>query len=234
MDGLLIILGIYIVFTVLGAIQKKQREERSRRSGPSGVPGGGDPRALPPEIAARLGLGGGAAASPRLASEDERGLSVLQRALRELQRAEAEAEAARRSPGVPASFSYDSEAGEDGEESQEQILGAEAVSFDDESALEVDERQRAALSEESASVARVEGGTGERAESAAPARIESRIVSAIVPAVAAPEDEERPESLGRSRRASRRRGDLSRFAAGGARGAVVLSEILQRPVGERG
>ena len=80
MEGFLVIVAIYVVLTVVGAMQKKQREEQRRRQQMLGP----RPRALAVE-------------------EPAAGLSVLQRALQELQRVEAEAKAAQRASALFAS-----------------------------------------------------------------------------------------------------------------------------------
>jgi len=272
MDGFLIIVAIYVVLTVLGAIGKKQKEEQKRRAMMMGASGRPDPGALPPEVAARLGVGrSGVLAGARPGEVEERGLSTLQRALRELERAEAEAAAARRgrvaggpstaaraggplpqraparlsrepasAPSLPGVFGYESEAEAEGEEGQEEIFEVEAMDLDEESLREAEARRRVARSEEKAAIELVEEGPerGSVRVSVAP-----KVAPKVVPTVAVTV-EERAESgarnasvaPGRSAAQGRSRGGrspLARFATGRVRDAVVLAEILQRPLGER-
>lgn len=224
MEGFLVIVAIYVVLTVLGAMQKKQKEELRRRQ-------------------ALLGSRPGGSAAERPAT----GLSVLDRALQELQRVEAEAKAAQRARapqlgGRPLiafpppqrrgeltdEADYDEEAGGDADEGQEDVLSPEAVNLDDESAQEVEERQRSYEVVERAAVAPAPAP-------AAPGTFESKIVSRIVPTLSVAEESAASEAAPsvETRRADSRRGPLARFAAGRARDAIVLSEILQRPLGER-
>ena len=202
MEGFLVIVAIYVVLTVVGAMQKKQREEQRRRQ----------------QV---LGPRPGVLTGERPAD----GLSVLQRALRELQRVEAEAKAAQR-PGAPAGESdYDEDATGDAGEGQEDVLSPEASNLDDESVRTVEERRRGYEVVESAAVAPVRALP-------TPSVTESKIVSRIVTSLSVAEESEAGE-LAES--ATTRRGSpLARFATGRARDAVVLSEILGRPVSDRG
>jgi hypothetical protein len=162
------------------------------------------------------------------AEEPEAGLSVLQRALRELQRVEAEAIAAQR-PGAAAGESdYDEDATGDAGESQEDVLSPEAINLDDESGRMVEERQRGYEVVERAAVAPVRALP-------TPSVTESRIVARIVPSLSVAEESEAGEAGPHLEtwRAASRRSPLARFATGRARDAVVLSEILRRPGGER-
>lgn len=224
MDGFLVIVAIYVVITVVGAIQKKQKEELRRRQ-------------------QLLGSRPGGSAAERPAA----GLSVLDRALQELQRVEAEAKAAQRARApqldgrtaitfplrprpseLPGESDYDEEAGGDAAEGQEDVLSPEAVNLDDESAREVEERQRSYEVAERAAVAPAPALP-------APGKFESKIVSRIVPTLSVAEEEAASEAVLRveTRRADSRRGPLARFAAGRAGDAIVLSEILGRPVSDR-
>ena len=224
MEGFLVIVAIYVVITVVGAMQKKQKEELRRRQQMLGL---------------RLG--------PSSGERPATGLSVLDRALQELQRVEAEAKAAQRARAprldgrtvvtfpqrqrpseLPEESDYDEEAGGDADEGQEDVLSPEAVNLDDESARMVEERQRSYEVVERAAVA------PERALPA-PGEFESKIVSRIVTTLSVAEESAASEAALRveTRRAASRRSPLARFATGRARDAIVLSEILQRPLGER-
>jgi len=224
MEGFLVIVAIYVVLTVVGAMQKKQKEELRRRQ-------------------QLLGPRPGGAAGERPAT----GLSVLDRALQELQRVEAEAKAAQRARapqlgGRPLiafpppqrrgeltdEADYDEEAAGDAYESQEDVLSPEAINLDDESVREVEERQRGYEVVERAAVA------PERALPA-PGEFESKIVSRIVPTLSVAEEPAASEAAQRleTRRAVSQRSPLARLATGRARDAIVLSEILGRPVGDR-
>ena len=220
MEGFLVIVAIYVVLTVVGAMQKKQKEELRRRQQLLGP--------LP---------GGSAAGRPAT------GLSVLDRALQELQRVEAEAKAAQRARAprldgrtaitfplrqlpseLPGESDYDEEATGDAEEGQEGVLSPEAVNLDDESVRTVEERQRGYEVVERAAVAPVRALP-------APGEFESQIVSRIVPSLSV--ERESVESELAQSATTRRGSPLARFATGRAGDAIVLSEILQRPVGER-
>jgi hypothetical protein len=224
MEGFLIIVAIYVVITVVGAMQKKQKEELRRRQ-------------------QLLGPRPGGSSGERPAT----GLSVLDRALQELQRVEAEAKAAQRArapqfdgrtaitfplrqrPGALTGESdYDEEATGEAYEGQEDVLAPEAVNLDDASARMVEERQRSYEVVERAAVA------PERALPA-PGEFESKIVSRIVTTLSVAEEPAVSEAAlhVETRRAASRRVPLARFATGRARDAIVLSEILQRPLGER-
>lgn len=225
MDTFLLIVAIYVILTVVGAIQKKKKEEARRRQQlmlPLAGPG----------AAARAA--GGTVGAERPAGQ----LTMLERALAELKRAEEEAQAARqgrvaRKPSWAAeeesgSGDYDDETTGDAEEGEEDTGSPEAISLDDESVREVEERGRAEVAAERAAISHV--------ESSAPSRIQSAIVPSIVSAVTAfPQAPEAPEAEGAAPRARRSggRGPLGRFATGSARDAIVLAEILQRPLGER-
>jgi len=224
MEGFLVIVAIYVVLTVVGAMQKKQREERRRSQ---------------QVLGARPGVSSGIRPAA--------GLSVLQRALRELQRVEEEAKAAQRArasqfdgrtavafplrqlPGALAGESdYDEEATGDAEEGQEDVLSLEAVNLDDESVREVEQRQRGYEVVERAAVAPVR-------TLPTPSVTESKIVSRIVTTLSVAEESAASEAARQAatRRAASQRSPLARFATGRAREAIVLAEILQRPVGER-
>jgi hypothetical protein len=205
MEGFLVIVAIYVVLTVVGAMQKKQREEQRRRQ----------------QV---LGPRSGVLTGERPAD----GLSVLQRALRELQRVEAEAMAAQRPGALAGESDYDEDATGDAGEGQEDVLSPEAVNLDDESVRTVEERQRGYEVVERAAVAPVR-------TLPTPSVTESRIVARIVPSLSVAEESEAGEGgphLGTFRAASQR-SPLARFATGRVGDAIVLSEILQRPVGER-
>ena len=202
MEGFLVIVAIYVVLTLVGAMQKKQKEEQRRRQ-------------------QMLGLRPGVLAGERPAD----GLSVLQRALRELQRVEAEAEAAQRPGALAGESDYDEDATGDAGEGQEDVLSSEAVNLDDESVRTVEERQRGYEVVERAAVAPVR-------TLPTPSVTESKIVSRIVPSLSVAEESEASE-LAQS--APTRRGSpLARFATGRAWEAIGLSEILGRPVSDRG
>ena len=205
MEGFLVIVAIYVVLTVVGAMQKKQREEQRRRQ-------------------QMLGSRPGVSAAERPVA----GLSVLQRALQELQRVEAEARAAQRPSALVGESDYDEEAAGDAEEGQEDVLSPEAVNLDDESARMVEERQRSYAVAERAALAPVRALPE-------PGEFESRIVSRIVPTLSLADESAASEAAPRveTRRAASRRNPLARFATGRAGDAIVLSEILQRPLGER-
>jgi hypothetical protein len=201
MEGFLVIVAIYVVLTVVGAMQKKQREEQRRRA-----------QMLGPRPGVLTG------------EEPAAGLSVLQRALLELQRVEAEAKAAQRQGALAGESDYDEDATGDAYEGQEDILSPEAINLDDESVRTVEERQRGYEVVERAAVAPVRSLP-------APSVTESKIVSRIVPSLSVAEESAASE-LAQS--ATTRRGSpLARFATGRAGDAIVLAEILQRPVGER-
>jgi len=224
MEGFLVIVAIYVVLTVVGAMQKKQREEQRRRQ-------------------QLLGPQPGPSSEERPAT----GLSVLDRALRELQRAEAEAKAAQRArapqPGgrpliafpppqrrsaLTDEADYDEEAAGDAYEGQEDVVSPEAINLDDESVREVEERQRSYDVAEQAAVAPV-------LALPTPGEFESKIVSRIVPTLSVAEEPAASEAAPHvaTRRLASQLSPLARFATGRARDAVVLSEILQRPLGER-
>ena len=206
MEGFLVIVAIYVVLTVLGAMQKKQKEEQRRRQ-------------------QMLGSRPGVLAGERPAA----GLSVLQRALRELQRVEAEAKAAQRPGALAGESDYDEEATGDAEEGQEGVLSPEAVNLDDESVRTVEERQRGYEVVERAAVAPVRALP-------APGEFESQIVSRIVPSLSVEREsvESEAEPHLATWRAASQRSPLARFATGRARDAIVLSEILGRPLSDRG
>jgi hypothetical protein len=202
MEGFLVIVAIYVVLTVVGAMQKKQREEQRRRQ---------------QMLGSRPG--------PSSAEEPAAGLSVLQRALRELQRVEAEAKAAQRPGALAGESDYDEDATGDAGEGQEDILSPEAVNLDDESVRTVEERQRGYEVVERAAVAPVR-------TLPTPSVTESKIVSRIVPSLSVAEESAASEL---TQSATTRRGSpLARFATGRVGDAIVLSEILGRPVSDRG
>lgn len=205
MEGFLVIVAIYVVLTVVGAMQKKQREEQRRRQ-------------------QLLGPQPGPSSEERPAT----GLSVLDRALRELQRAEAEAKAAQRRSALTDEADYDEEAAGDAYEGQEDVVSPEAINLDDESVREVEERQRSYDVAERAAVAPVRTPPE-------PGEFESKIVSRIVPTLSVADEPAAGEAAPHvaTRRAASQLNPLARFATGRARDAVVLSEILQRPMGER-
>jgi hypothetical protein len=202
MEGFLVIVAIYVVLTVVGAMQKKQREEQRRRQ---------------QMLGSRPG--------PSSAEEPAAGLSVLQRALRELQRVEAEAKAAQRPGALAGESDLDEEATGDAGEGQEDVLSSEAVNLDDESVRTVEERQRGYDVVERAAVAPVR-------TLPAPSVTESRIVSRIVTTLSVAEESAASEA---TQSAPTRRGSpLARFATGRVGDAIVLSEIVGRPVSDRG
>jgi len=206
MEGFLVIVAIYVVLTVVGAMQKKQREEQRRRQ-------------------QMLGSRPGVLAGERPAA----GLSVLQRALRELQRVEAEAKAAQRPGALAGESDYDEDATGDAGEGQEDVLSPEAVNLDDESVRTVEERQRSYDVVERATVAPVRALP-------APGEFESQIVARIVPSLSVAEESAASEAEPHlaTWRAASQRSPLARFATGRARDAIVLSEIVGRPVSDRG
>jgi len=213
MDGFLLIVGIYIVLTVLGAMQKKQRQERERAARLRGA-GGEQPRA------------------------EE--MSGLQRAMEELRRAEAEAKSRQRlriERGEAIAFPLEQprrrvldldleetegEAEGYAEESAEEIHEVEAIDLEEQGAREVEARYRANVEEAAAVVARV--------EMPEPPRIVARVTPSIAPAPSVVPDEKLEGVLAPR---ARRRPPLARWGRGSVRDAVVLAEILQRPVGER-
>ena len=211
MEGFLLIVVIYVVLTVLGAMQKQKRQERERALRSRG------------------------AGRPETHAEQ---MSGLQQALEELRRAEMEAKRLQ----APAPEGHEllafpprqqarrvldleeaeAEPEEVAEESVEEIHEVEAIDLEEQGAREVEARYRANVEEAAAVVARV--------EMPEPPRIVARVTPSIAPAPSVVPDEKLEGVLAPR---ARRRPPLARWGRGSARDAVVLAEILQRPVGER-
>ena len=148
-------------------------------------------------------------------------LGELQRALEEMKRAEAEA---RRHAVVRPVRPLPGDTG-----ASDDTAAEDATDYDDEAVRVVAERQR-----DAERVAAAEASAGELTV----AQLGRRPTGAIVPGLAAPPmariTTAAPGEIGGAPApAEPRRRVLGRFADGSPRGAILISEILGRPVGER-